>query len=139
MIPEELLDELDRQLGPVDAARLAAYPGESPARQPVHTCYVPADAVVPGLVPAWGAAALAALDEHGLPDLGLDPALVGQVLPRVRAKLATEPVEDLRVDSEDGYLGGPDAEDDDVRAAAAVLAAEPHEAASPGTTASAGT
>jgi citrate lyase beta subunit len=125
MIPEDLLDELDRQLAPVDAARLAAYPGESSSRQPVHTCYVPADAVVPGLVTTWGQTALAALDEHGLPDLGLDPALVEQVLPRVRAKLATEPVEDLRVDAEDGYRGSPDVEDDDVTAAAAVLAVEP--------------
>src|SRR4051794_25948968 len=124
MIPEELFDELDRRLAPVDAARLAAYPGESPVRQPVHTCYVPADAVVAGLVPGWGTAALAALDEHGLPDLGLDPALVEQVLPRVRAKLTTEPVEDLRVDAEDGYRGGPDREDDDVRRAAATLAAD---------------
>ncbi|MCZ2815313.1 DUF6986 family protein [Modestobacter sp. VKM Ac-2984] len=124
MIPAELYDELDRRLAPVDAARLAAYPGESSARQPVHTCYVPADAVVPGLVSSWGAAALAALDEHGLPDLGLDAGLVEQVLPRVRAKLATEPVEDLRVDAEDGYRGPPDAEDGDVTAAAAVLAAE---------------
>jgi citrate lyase beta subunit len=125
MIPEELLDELDRRLAPVDAARLAAYPGESSARQPVHTCYVPADAVVPGLVATWGATALAALDQHGLPDLGLDGALVEQVLPRVRAKLAAEPVEDLRVDAEDGYRGGPEVEDGDVTAAAAVLAAEP--------------
>src|SRR5215204_1508083 len=93
----EIYAELDRRLAPVDEARLAAYPGERPDRQPVHTCYVPADAVVPGLAGTWGTAALAALDEHGLPDLGLDPALVEEVLPRVRAKLATEPVEDLRV------------------------------------------
>jgi citrate lyase beta subunit len=125
VVPEHVLAELDRRLAPVDAARLAAYPGESSSRQPVHTCYVPADAVVPGLTGRWGAAALAALDEHGLPDLGLDGALVEQVLPRVRAKLATEPVEDLRVDAEDGYRGSPDAEDGDVTAAAAVLAAEP--------------
>jgi len=125
MIPEHLLSELDRRLAPVDAARLAAYPGESSTRQPVHTCYVPADAVVPGLVGHWGEAALAALDEHGLPDLALPAALVEEVLPRVRAKLAAEPVEDLRVDAEDGYRGSPDAEDGDVRAAAAVLAAEP--------------
>jgi citrate lyase beta subunit len=125
MIPVELLDELDRRLAPVDAARSAAYPGESSSRQPVHTVYVPADAVVPGLVPSWGQAALAALDEHGLPDLGLDAGLVEQVLPRVRAKLAAEPIEDLRVDAEDGYRGSPDAEDSDVTAAAAVLAAEP--------------
>jgi citrate lyase beta subunit len=47
---------------------------------------------------------------------------VEDVLPRVRAKLATEPIEDLRVDAEDGYRGAPEAEDDDVRAAAAALA-----------------
>jgi citrate lyase beta subunit len=124
MLGEEVYAELDRRLTPVDDARLAAFPGERPDRQPVHTCYVPADAVVPGLAAEWGAAALAALDEHGLPDLGLDPALVEQVLPRARAKLATEPVEDLRVDAEDGYRRGTDAEDDDVRRAAAVVAAD---------------
>jgi citrate lyase beta subunit len=125
VIGDDVLAELDRRLAPVDAAREAAYPGESSARQPVHTCYVPADAVVPGLPQAWGGAALAALDEHGLPDLGLPPALVEQVLPRVRAKLRREPVEDLRVDAEDGYRGAPDAEDGDVLRAAAVLAEEP--------------
>ena len=125
MVDERVLTELDRRLAPVDAARAVAYPGDSPVRQPVHTCYVPADAVVPGVTAAWGTAALAALDEHGLPDLGLPADLVADVLPRVRAKLAAEPVEDLRVDAEDGYLGAPDAEDGDVRRAAAVLAAEP--------------
>jgi len=122
MLPEEIYAELDRRLEPIDEARAAAFPGERPGRQPVHTCYVPADAVVPGIAAQWGLAALAALDEHGLPDLGLDPALVEEVLPRVRAKLAAEPVEDLRVDAEDGYRGGPDREDDDVIAAARALA-----------------
>jgi citrate lyase beta subunit len=124
MLGEDLYTELDRRLAPVDAARAAAYPGERPGRQPVHTCYVPADAVVPGLAAAWGAAALAALDEHGLPDLGYDAALLEQVLPRVRAKLAAEPVEDLRVDAEDGYRGRPDDEDGDVRRAAEAVAAD---------------
>src|SRR4051812_21004412 len=121
-LDEEIYAELDRRLEPVDAARLAAYPGERPERQPVHTCYVPADAVVPGLATAWGQAALAALDEHGVPDIGLSPETVEQLLPRVRAKLAREPVEDLRVDAEDGYRGTPDAEDDDVPAAARTMA-----------------
>jgi citrate lyase beta subunit len=124
MLPEGVYAELDRRLTPVDDARLAAYPGERPDRQPVHTCYVPADAVVPGMARAWGTAALAALDEHGLPDLGLDPVLAEQVLPRVRRKLTTEPVEDLRVDAEDGYRGSADAEDDDVVRAAATVAAD---------------
>jgi citrate lyase beta subunit len=123
-LPEEIYAELDRRLTPIDALRLTRYPGEWPERQPVHTCYVPADAVVPGLAQTWGTAALAALDEHGLPDLGLDAAMVEQVLPRVRFKLAAEPVEDLRIDAEDGYRGPPDAEDDDVLRAAAVVAAD---------------
>src|SRR5829696_8777220 len=123
-LDESVYAELDRLLTPVDALRLTRYPGEWPQRQPVHTCYVPADAVVPGLAAAWGAAALDALDEHGLPDLDLDPALIEQVLPRVRFKLGTEPVEDLRVDAEDGYRGAPDHEDDDVLRAAAVVAAD---------------
>jgi citrate lyase beta subunit len=123
-LPEELYAELDRRLTPGDAVRLARYPGEWPERQPVHTCYVPADAVEPGLAAAWGTAALTALDEHGLPDLGLDPALVEEVLPRVRFKLATEPVEDLRVDAEDGYRRGAEHEDDDVLRAGATVAAD---------------
>ncbi len=130
-LPEEVYAELDRSLAAVDAARLAAFPGERPDRQPVHTCYVPADAVVPGLARRWGEQALAALDEHGLPDLGLAPGLLEQVLPRVRAKLGTEPVEDLRVDAEDGYRGGPADEDDDVRAAASALAHDAREGVAP--------
>jgi citrate lyase beta subunit len=130
-LEESVYAELDRRLGPVDDARTAAYPGERPERQPVHTCYVPADALVPGLAGAWGAAALAALDEHGLPDLGLDPALLEEVLPRVRAKLAAEPVEDLRIDAEDGYRRRPDDEDDDVVRAAATIAADRSAGATP--------
>ena len=130
-LPEGVYAELDRALAPVDAVRLAAYPGERAARQPVHTCYVPADAVVPGLARQWGTAALTALDEHGLPDLGLNPALVEEVLPRVRAKLAAEPIEDLRVDAEDGYRGSPDAEDDDVARAAEALAGDRRDGAAP--------
>ncbi|CAA9232442.1 MAG: hypothetical protein AVDCRST_MAG57-1890 [uncultured Blastococcus sp.] len=123
-LDESVYAELDRLLTPVDALRLTRYPGDWPQRQPVHTCYVPADAVVPGLATAWGSAALEALDEHGLPDLGLDGDLLDQVLPRVRAKLATEPVEDLRVDAEDGYRGRAEQEDDDVLRAAAAVAAD---------------
>jgi citrate lyase beta subunit len=123
-LPEEIYTELDRRLTPVDALRLARYPGEWPERQPVHTCYVPVDGVVPGLAASWGSAALDALDEHGLPDLGLGDDLLEQVLPRVRAKLAAEPIEDLRLDAEDGYRRGADAEDDDVLRAAATVAAD---------------
>jgi len=121
---------LDAALAEVDAELLAEYPGDRGTRQPVHTVYVPADLVGAGLPGEWGALASAALDEH-LPDaaaladlLGIAEPLAGEVLPRVRAKLATEPIEDLRIDFEDGYGPRPDAEEDEAaNRAAEVLAA----------------
>jgi citrate lyase beta subunit len=120
VLPESVYADLDRRLAASDAARAAAYPGEPAGRQPVHTVYVPADRVRPGVVAEWGAAALAAIDGVDLAGItGLDPG----VLPRVRAKLAAEPIEDLRVDAEDGYRGTD--EDAAVLAAAAAVAGEP--------------
>lgn len=98
-------------------ARLSEAAPHPPAgRQPVHTCYVPADRVTPTTLGDWGAQALAALDAHA-PDglanvLDLAPDVAGAVDERVRAKLAAEPVEDLRVDFEDGYGVRSDAEED---------------------------
>ena len=107
------LAELDRRLAPVDAALLRWYPGDAPGRQPVHTVYVPADRYTADLPHRWGRAALAALDEH------LPAPFPASLAGRVRAKLAAEPIEDLRIDFEDGYgVRGDDEED-----AAAVRAA----------------
>jgi citrate lyase beta subunit len=123
------LDDLDRRLAPVDADLAALYPGDPGTRQPVHTVYVPADRVAPGLAADWGSRAREALDRHagGAPLLaratGLDLALVAEVLPRILDKLAREPIEDLRLDFEDGYGARPDEhEDDDALAAARALA-----------------
>jgi citrate lyase beta subunit len=123
------LDDLDRRLAPVDADLAARYPGDGGARQPVHTVYVPADLASPGLAADWGSRARQALDAHAgsAPLLagatGLDQALVAEVFPRILEKLAREPVEDLRLDFEDGYGARPDArEDDDALAAAGALA-----------------
>ena len=56
--------------------------------------------------------------------VGVDVAVAAQVLPLVRAKLATEPVEDLRIDLEDGFGDrGDDAEDAAVDAAVRELTA----------------
>jgi citrate lyase beta subunit len=85
------------------------YPGAQAARQPVHTCYVPADKVDGSTVRQWAEQALATFDEHApqprdLAEIrGLDPGLTGPVHSRVRAKLLDSPVQDLRIDFEDGY------------------------------------
>ena len=116
-----LTAELDERLAGADAALARGYPGERPGRQPVHTVYVPADRYAADLVPAYGAAALWVIDAHA----DAFAALVGDddLVARVLAKLAAEPVEDLRVDFEDGYVGKSDADEDaDVMRAAAALA-----------------
>ena len=119
----DLTSELDVRLAAADAALAAEFPGDRAGRQPVHTVYVPADRFGAGLVQAWGEEALAVLDAH--PDLFAE--LVGDeaIIRRVRDKLAGEPIEDLRIDFEDGYGNrGDAAEDDHVASAAAALAAD---------------
>ena len=119
-----LADELDDRLAGVDERLRSSYPGERGVRQPVHTVYVPADRFDAKTIASWGEQARAALGRYGasageLADgIGLDLALVKDVLDRVRAKLAAEPIEDLRIDFEDGYGNRPDDEED-----AAVVAA----------------
>ncbi|RXS88460.1 aldolase [Streptomyces sp. TM32] len=116
-------------LAEVDAELARRYPGDPGTRQPVHTVYVPGDVFAADTVRSWGDQALAALDEHA-PDaaalaavLGLPDALAVDVHDRVRAKLTREPVEDLRIDFEDGYGPRPDAEEDEAAARAAALVA----------------
>lgn len=129
---------LDEALAGVDAAYAAAYPGSDGSRQPVHTVYVPAHLYDAGTVARWGAEALDVLGNHldGPADLatvtGIEPELAEAVLPLVQAKLRHEPIEDLRIDFEDGFTRPdvPDHERDDdedahVARAAAALAADP--------------
>ncbi|MFI7599588.1 DUF6986 family protein [Actinoplanes sp. NPDC049681] len=105
---------IDARLAAHDAFLAARYPGERPGRQPVHTVYIPADRITG--FREWGAQALAVLDEH--PPLPFPAALAD----RVRAKLVAEPIEDLRIDFEDGYgVRDDDVEDAAVKQAAAVL------------------
>jgi citrate lyase beta subunit len=116
------MDELDQQLDdflrPVDQRLREQYPGDPGTRQPVHTVYIPADQYHGGIVGEWGAAARELLRTHGrlivdaTQELGLDPLVVAQVLGRVRSKLEREPIEDLRIDFEDGYGSRPDEEED---------------------------
>ncbi|HTT00425.1 MAG TPA: aldolase [Streptosporangiaceae bacterium] len=128
---DAMLAETDRLLADADRALARDYPGPRPGRQPVHTAYLPADRFAPGLAAAWGRQALHALETHAPGPgqfgdvMGLPAGLAADVRSRVLAKLITEPVEDLRLDFEDGYGDrGDDAEDADAIRAAAGLAAE---------------
>jgi citrate lyase beta subunit len=134
--PEDLA-AIDAVAAPADAmlaAAASAAPGESVVRQPVHTVYVPADRVAAEpdgrLAMSWGAAARSAIHAHAPTALalagatGLTPDVVEAVWPRLLDKLATEPIEDLRVDLEDGYGTRPDdIEDRDAIASAQALVA----------------
>ena len=97
-----------------------AYPGDDGRRQPVHTVYVPADQFSFDTAQRWGQQALEAVQQRGrmrqLADLVLDhtsdPAYRDELAQLVERKLGTEPVEDLRIDFEDGYGQRGDAEED---------------------------
>jgi hypothetical protein len=84
----------------------------------VHTVYGGAQLFKADTARRLGVLALSALDDYG-PDattfgsaLGLPGRLVEPVYARVREKLGREPVEDFRIDYEDGYGNRPDAEED---------------------------
>lgn len=110
------------------------YPGDDGSRQPVHTVYVPADVFTPDLAARWGRAALAAAEDAGglevlAARVGISANVIPQVAARVAAKIETEPIEDLRLDFEDGYGDRGDAEDADAVRAADLV----HEATAAGT------
>lgn len=95
------------------------YPGEGGTRQPVHTVYGGAQLFRSDSTVKLGQVARRALDDHA-PDaatlaqaLGFtDRDFAEKVYTRVAEKLGREPVEDFRIDFEDGYGNRPDAEED---------------------------
>ncbi len=95
----------------------------------MHTVYVPADRFRPELPTVWRRTVRDAVDDAGGLDavaslVGLDATLAAEVVPRVREKLAVEPIEDLRIDFEDGYGDhGDEAEDAEAMRAAKRVAA----------------
>ncbi|MCC7536146.1 MAG: phosphoenolpyruvate kinase [Deltaproteobacteria bacterium] len=106
----------------------ARYPGESGKRQPVHTVYGGAHLFKSDTAKKLGTMALASLREHA-PEaetlataLGLtsSPDLRATLYRRVVEKLEREPVEDFRIDFEDGYGNRPDVEEDGHAEAAAL-------------------
>jgi citrate lyase beta subunit len=119
------LGDLNTRVDEARAEHARLHPGEPAERQPIHTVYVPADRFTAGTATDLGLEALRLLDAHA-PDgasvakaFGVEAALAGTVRERVAAKLAREPVEDLRIDFEDGY-GVRDDEEEDAHVARAV-------------------
>ncbi|GAA1183103.1 DUF6986 family protein [Nesterenkonia xinjiangensis] len=122
----ELHRAVDELLQDADQALERLYPGDRGVRQPVHTVYVPADAWTPALSADWGSQALDAVEAHGGMEqlaqrviqqaggtvgIGLAGDVAG-LAGVVTAKLRHEPIEDLRLDFEDGFGLRDDAEED---------------------------
>src|SRR5699024_3162855 len=111
-------DRIEALLNESDAERSRRYPGDSTERQPVHWVYVPADAIEPDMPSRWGQRALDALETAGgaehlirVHDLVHDPGEIERIAALVTAKLRRAPIEDLRLDFEDGYGDHGDEED----------------------------
>ena len=104
--------------------------GDSPRRQPVHTFNGGAHLFKSDTMAKLGAVALRALQEYG-PDphtfadvIGYEHGLAERIYARVVDKLNREPIEDYRIDFEEGFGSRPDDEEDHfARASAEEMAA----------------
>jgi citrate lyase beta subunit len=117
-LPDAAVGAILEDLRRGNAAFADRYPGDSARRQPVHTVYGGAQVFKSDTTPRLGALALRALEDYA-PDalsfaaaIGLPERIAPKIHERVLEKLRREPVEDFRIDFEDGYGNRPDAEED---------------------------
>lgn len=126
--PPAALRQLLDTLRPANLAFMAQHPGDPPRRQPVHVVYGGGHLFRADTAARLGEVARRALAEYAPDPATLDQALglgalADAVYRRVADKLVREPVEDFRIDFEDGYGTRPDADEDrDVTAAAREVA-----------------
>ncbi len=124
LTPDDLFAPSQR-LAAAHRAAAARFPGDAGGRQAVHTVYGGAHlfradtAQRLGALALWALAEFAPSAEEFARASGLSPALAEPVYARVEDKLRREPVEDFRIDFEDGYGLRSDAEEDGHAAAAA--------------------
>ena len=118
-INQESYDAWEQRLAAASVRTNQAFPGDRPERQPVHTVYGGAHLFKPDTAAKLGGLARRSLDDFApeadvLADaVGLRPGdLADAVYARVVEKLGREPVEDYRLDFEDGYGNRPDDEED---------------------------
>ncbi|WP_433085552.1 DUF6986 family protein [Dactylosporangium sp. CA-052675] len=120
-LSERDLEELRVRAEHLDRLRLPGQVADTAVvRQPVHTVYVPADRFSAATAGQWGQQARCLVRDHGR------PPFPDEIVELVLGKLVTEPIEDLRVDFEDGYgRRGDDEEDAHATAAGAALRTSP--------------
>lgn len=119
-LSNQITAELHTRLCADRDVEVSRYHGDSERRQPIHTVYGGAHLFRGNTAQKLGERALAALDAYAgsavefARDVGLavPDETAATVLERVRNKLAREPVEDFRIDFEDGYGNRPDDEED---------------------------
>ena len=114
-------EELRRLTAPLEQALIPfnqRFPGSAGERQPIHTVYGGAQLFKHDTTRKLGEKALQVVEEHGADAftfsraVGLPDIHAETVWARVLEKLRREPVEDFRVDFEDGYGNRPDDEED---------------------------
>jgi citrate lyase beta subunit len=124
-IPANALAAFADALDKANHRSAGQFPGDSPARQPVHTVYGGAHLFKADTTQKLGTVALKTLQEHAADAptfaraLDLSPTLADRIYLRVIDKLTREPVEDFRIDFEDGFGSRPDDEEDRFALAAA--------------------
>lgn len=121
-LSESALGEVRTRLKEANLAFATRFPGERSVRQPVHTVYGGAHLFRFDAAPHLGALGIASLEVNA-PDaqtfakalnlpIGEGGAQAETIYARVLEKLRREPVEDYRIDFEDGYGSRADAEED---------------------------
>ena len=124
-IPAITLQKISEALARANRSVSLRYPGDSDTRQPVHTVYGGAHLFTSDIARKLGAAALKTLEEYVPTDtklaeaFSIAPELAARIHPRIVDKLKREPVEDFRIDFEDGFGTRSDAEEDHFARAAA--------------------
>src|SRR5215212_12113204 len=112
--PSKFTAPLERALVPF----MKRFPGSAGERQPVHTVYGGAQLFKSDTTRKLGEKAMSVLDAEGADPftfaraIGVADVHADTIWQRVVEKLAREPVEDFRIDFEDGYGNRPDDEED---------------------------
>ena len=115
------LDDITKLTAPLERALIPfmrRFPGNAGERQPVHTVYGGAQLFKSDTTRKLGEKAASVLDEHGADPftfaraIGVQDIHAETIWQRVVEKLGREPVEDFRIDFEDGYGNRPDDEED---------------------------